>query len=71
LHFWLTAAGGIGLVSGLYILMGGNTGIEPLVAVSSIAFFCAMLLFAWIALPILWKVDNVAASMPPREGMAS
>jgi len=62
-HFWLTAVSGIGLVAGLYVLLGGNPAIEPLVAACSIGFFAAMLLFAWIALPVLWKVDaTVVAS---------
>ena len=52
-HFWLTAISGIGLLVGLYFLLAGNAAIEPLVAVSSIGFFLGMLLFAWIALPVI------------------
>ncbi|CCV04800.1 conserved membrane hypothetical protein [Mesorhizobium metallidurans STM 2683] len=54
-HFWLTAISGIGLLVGLYVLLAGNPAIEPLVAVSSMAFYAGMLLFAFIALPALWK----------------
>jgi hypothetical protein len=52
-HFWLTAVSGIGLLVGLFFLLAGNDAIEPLVAVSSIGFFLGMVLFAWIALPVI------------------
>ena len=54
-HFWLTAISGIGLLIGLYFLLAGNAAIEPLVAASSMGFYAAMLLFAFIALPAIWK----------------
>ncbi|TGW05560.1 hypothetical protein EN788_46825, partial [Mesorhizobium sp. M2D.F.Ca.ET.145.01.1.1] len=54
-HFWLTAISGIGLMIGLYILLAGNPGIEPLLGISSIGFYAGMLLFAFIALPVVWK----------------
>ena len=52
-HFWLTAVSGIALLVGLYFLLAGNAAIEPVVAAASIGFFAAMLLFAWIAVPIV------------------
>ncbi|MBB6409287.1 MULTISPECIES: hypothetical protein [Mesorhizobium] len=55
IHFWLTAISGIGLLIGLYFLLAGNAAIEPLVGISSIGFYAAMLLFAFIALPAVWK----------------
>jgi cbb3-type cytochrome oxidase subunit 1 len=61
LHFWLAAVSGIGLVGGLYLLLGGNESIEPVVAISSIGFFASTLLFAWIALNAIWKVEAAAA----------
>ncbi|MER9328093.1 hypothetical protein NKJ26_11455 [Mesorhizobium sp. M0152] len=54
-HFWLTAVSGIGLLIGLYFLLAGNAAIEPLVAASSMGFYAAMLLFAVISLPTVWK----------------
>ncbi|TPL78681.1 cbb3-type cytochrome c oxidase subunit I [Mesorhizobium sp. B2-3-13] len=54
-HFWLTAISGIGLMIGLYILLAGNPGIEPLLGISSICFYAGILLFAFIALPVVWK----------------
>ncbi|MER8750389.1 hypothetical protein NKH57_14090 [Mesorhizobium sp. M1050] len=54
-HFWLTAISGIGLMIGLYILLAGNPGIEPLLGISSIGFYAGMPLFAFIALPAVWK----------------
>jgi hypothetical protein len=55
LHFWLTAVSGLGLLIGLYFLLGGNEAIEPLVAISSIGFYGSMLLFVFIALPAIWR----------------
>ncbi len=55
IHFWLTAVSGIGLLIGLYFLLAGNASIEPLVGFSSMGFYAAMLLFAFIALPAVWK----------------
>ena len=54
-HFWLTAVSGIALLIGLFFLLGGNTAIEPVVAISSIAFYLATFLFAFIALPAVYK----------------
>lgn len=54
-HFWLSAASGVGLLVGLFFLLGGNAAIEPVVAVASMGFYAAMFLFAFIALPAVWK----------------
>ena len=59
-HFWLTAVSGVVLVGGLFFLLGGNPAIEPIVATASMVFFAATLLFAWIALTAMWKVENAA-----------
>ena len=52
-HFSFTAATGIVLLVSLYFVVGGNTQAEPVTGISSILFFVALLLFAWIALPVL------------------
>jgi len=54
-HFWLTALSGIGLLAGLYFVLAGNMAFEPLVAVSSMAFYAGMILFAYIGLSALWR----------------
>ena len=54
-HFWLHAVTLIGLTVSLYILLGGNTGIAPVTAASSIGFFASVLLFAAISLPVVWR----------------
>lgn len=69
-HFWLAAASGIVFMASLYMLTGGNTGVEPVVAVSSMVYFASMLLFAWIALSSIWKAERPAA-MPTRDGAAA
>ena len=52
-HFWITAASGIILLVSLYFVLAGNTEVEPVTGISSMVFFAAILLFAWIALPVL------------------
>lgn len=54
-HFWLTAISGIGLMIGLFVLLAGNPAIEPVLGIASIGFYAGMLLFAFIALPAVWK----------------
>ena len=54
-HFWLTAISGIALLVGLYFLLDGNEGVEPVVAAASLGFYAAMFLFVVIALPVIWK----------------
>lgn len=54
-HFWLSAVSGIGLLVGLYFLLAGNPGIEPLVGISSMAFYASTLLFAFVALPAIYR----------------
>jgi cbb3-type cytochrome oxidase subunit 1 len=54
-HFWLTAVSVIGFVVSLYFLMAGNESMEPVLGVASIGFLLGMLLFAFIALPVIWR----------------
>lgn len=54
-HFWLTAVSGILLVVGLFFLMAGNTAMEAVTALGSICFYAAMLLFAFIAIPAIYR----------------
>jgi hypothetical protein len=54
-HFWLTAISGIGLLVGLYLLLAGNEAMEAVTAVSSIGFYAGFVLFAFIALPVVWR----------------
>jgi hypothetical protein len=53
IHFWLTAVSGIMLLVSLFFVLGGNEAIEPVTAVSSLVFFSAVVLFVWIALPVV------------------
>lgn len=54
-HFWLTAVSGIGLVTSLYSLTAGNEAAEPILGIASTGFFLGMVLFAFIALPVVWR----------------
>lgn len=53
IHFYLQAASGIVLLIALFFVIGGNTALEPITAIGSLGFFAGMLLFAWIAWPVL------------------
>lgn len=53
-HFWLTAICGSTLIVGLYFLLAGNEGAEPIVATASMGFYAAAILFTFIALRALW-----------------
>ena len=55
IHFWMHAVGIVVLTVSLYFVLAGNPGVEPVTAVSSILFFLGMLLFAWIAIPVVNK----------------
>ena len=55
IHFWIHAVGIVVLVVSLYFVLAGNPGVEPVTAISSILFFPGMLLFAWIAIPVINK----------------
>ena len=35
----------------LFILLGGNAGVEPITAAASVGFLVGMLIFIWNALP--------------------
>ena len=58
IHFWLAAVSSVGMVVGLYILYGGNPSIEPVLGISAMAYFAAMVLFAFIALRALWSSET-------------
>ena len=55
IHFWMHAVGIVVLTVSLYFVLAGNPGVEPVTAVSSILFFLGVLLFAWIAIPVVNK----------------
>jgi hypothetical protein len=55
IHFWIHAVGIVVLTVSLYFLLAGNPGVEPVTAIASILFFLGMLLFAWIAIPVVNK----------------
>jgi small-conductance mechanosensitive channel len=55
IHFWMHAVGIVVLTVSLYFVLAGNPGVEPETAVSSILFFLGLLLFAWIAIPVVNK----------------
>lgn len=54
-HFWFQAASTVLMLGSLFLLYGGNPAAEPGAAVGSIGFALGMLLFAYIALPVVWK----------------
>jgi cbb3-type cytochrome oxidase subunit 1 len=64
-HFWIAAASSIGMFVGLFVLYGGNPAIEPVLAVSALAYFASTLLFAFIALSALWRGHSARAVGEP------
>jgi hypothetical protein len=54
-HFWLTAVSGVGLMIGLYYEFAGSESMEPVLAIASMGFYAGFLLFAFIALPVVWR----------------
>lgn len=64
IHFWLAAVSSLGMFIGLFVLYGGNPSIEPLLAVSAMAYYAATFLFAFIAITTLWRGE--AAGAAPR-----
>ena len=54
-HFWFQAVSTFVMLGSLFLLFGGYPAAEPGAAVGSIGFGLSMLLFAYIALPVVWK----------------
>ena len=48
LQYWVYTAGVTVMIPSLYLLLGGNAAMEPLVAISSIVTFAGVLLFAGV-----------------------
>jgi hypothetical protein len=59
-HFWLTAVSGIVMMVGLYFEFAGVGSMDPVLGISSIGFYLAMLLFAVVALPAVWRWGAVS-----------
>jgi cbb3-type cytochrome oxidase subunit 1 len=68
-HFWLQSVSGIVLLTGLYVLLAGNPSVEPVVAASSLAFFAGLILFAWIAIPLVWRSPSEERLGKPQPAM--
>ena len=54
-HFWLQTAFSVVMMVSLYFFYGGNVAFEPGAAVGAIGYALGVLLFAYIALPVIWK----------------
>jgi hypothetical protein len=54
-HFWLHAASSVVMLVSLLLLYGGNPAFEPGAAGGSLVFGASVLLFAFVALPAIWK----------------
>lgn len=54
-HFWLQTVSVIVMTGSLLLLYGGNPAIEPGAAIGSIGYILGVALFAYIALPAIWK----------------
>ena len=54
-HFWFQTTCAIIMMVSLLFIYGGHPGAEPGAAVGSIGYALGMLLFGYIALPVIWK----------------
>ena len=66
-HFWLAAVSGIVLLIGLFFLVGGHPGIEPVVGIASIGFYLSTALFAVIALRAMYGAPARSFVRQPAE----
>lgn len=48
IHFWLAQISMLGIMIGLWLIYSGRTELEPIAAVSSLAYAASFLLFAYI-----------------------
>ncbi|HEX3216735.1 MAG TPA: hypothetical protein VHR67_07725 [Aestuariivirgaceae bacterium] len=55
IHCWLAATAAPVLFIAVYLVVTGNTAVEPLAAISSIAYALSFLAFAWAAWPVLMQ----------------
>src|SRR5262249_17414757 len=54
-HFWLTAVSGIGMLTTLFLVLGGSDSLEPVVGIWSMLFYASMFLFVVVALPAVFR----------------
>jgi len=55
IHCWLAATAAPVLFIAVYLVVTGNPAVEPLAAISSIAYALSFLAFAWAAWPVLMQ----------------
>src|SRR5262245_8107815 len=66
IHCWLASLSAPLLFVAVYLVVTGNTAVEPVAALSSIAYAISFLAFAWAAWPVLLP----GASMAGNRGIA-
>jgi len=54
-HFWFQTAVTIVMLGSLYLVYDGNAALEPVLGIASMGFALGVLLFAYIALPAVWR----------------
>ena len=54
-HFWFQTASSVVMMVSLFFFYGGNPAVEPGAAIGSIGYALGVVLFAYIALPAVWK----------------
>jgi cbb3-type cytochrome oxidase subunit 1 len=62
IHFVVYTTGVALMGVSLYLLLSGNTAMEPIVAVSSLITFAGVLLFAWV----VWSPAGAGSRVMPR-----
>jgi hypothetical protein len=62
-QYWVYTIGVVVMAISLYLLLTGNTALEPIVAGSSLLTFAGVLLFAWV----VWMPAHPAVVAHPAE----
>jgi len=54
-HFWVQAVAAVVMLASLFMVTGGNLAFDPGAAIGAMGWGLGMVLFAFIALPAVWK----------------
>jgi len=57
IHFWVAQVSMFGMMVGLWLIYSGRTQYEPIPAASASAYAVSFVVFALLALPVIWKRD--------------
>jgi hypothetical protein len=71
IHCWLATVSAPLLFVAVYLVVTGNTAVEPLAATASIAYALSYVAFAAAAWPVLMQVPGTVKEQPSRNPLAN